>query len=284
MHETDSSSTTGRIKRRNAGALSLVISALSLIYAAGLVPTFEWMRDNVTARVIGFLIHTVLLMFGLGMILLKRRPSSAAKAVLALVATLTAIAANVALIQVTYEIAPITAGWRSEAPKEELNGFGFRGQTITVTHGQRVVLLLGDSQVEALAGSVAQMPETRLEFHLKNLGIDAKAFSLGAAGYGQDQQLFALREYLNRHSADVVALWFTPGNDIFPTHMPRNGPSKPTFRLAGDRLITPELEWGEGRCVGSTRAFQSALRAARRSLGEVSPKTLSKPHDPHRPG
>ena len=248
-----------RVTRKRAGLVCLILSGLILAYSSGLVPTFEWLGTSVTSRIVGFLFHAGFLTVGLALIVLKRRPSCRAKLALSAAATLTAIAFNLTMIQIYVEIAPIAAGWRSTAPEEELNEFGFRGQRLGSNPGQPVVVLLGDSQVEASAGSMAQMPEASLQRCLADLGIDARVCSLGAAGYGQDQQLLALREFFESRSAELVALWFTPGNDIwnnlFPTHMPVNGPPKPTFRLENDRLVTPMLEWG-------SRSFTSPIKAA----------------------
>ncbi len=256
--------------RRRIGAACLVLSGMSLVYSSGLVPTFEWMRNDSTARIVGFLLHAAFLTVGLGVLILKRRPGLCAKLMLSFAATLTALALNIALVQIFVEMAPTTVGWRSEAPEGELNEFGFRGRRPGRSSGASVVVLLGDSQVEAMAGSMAQMPEARLEHHLAESGIVASVCSLGAAGYGQDQQLLALREYFKTHSADVVALWFTPGNDIwnniFPTHIPANGPLKPTFRLREDRLVPPMLEWGGRNFTSPIKAVALLQRSRSRAL------------------
>ena len=95
-------------------------------------------------------------------------------------------------------------------------------------------MLLGDSQVEATALSLEAMPERRLESHLDAPGRTTRVFSLGAGGYGQDQELLALQQYLDTYRADLVVLWQTPGNDVwnnvFSTHMFNRNP-KPTFWL-----------------------------------------------------
>ncbi len=143
------------------------------------------------------------------------------------------------------------SGWRTASilagtiPEEELNQLGFRGQPIHYAEGDFVVVLVGDSQVEARpACALHWMPERRLEAHLRALGVPhAKVFTIGSSGYGQDQQLLALRQYFSRFRADQVLLWETPENDIwnnmFPTHWPANGTPKPTFRLEEGRLVGP---------------------------------------------
>jgi hypothetical protein len=87
------------------------------------------------------------------------------------------------------------------------------------------------------------MPERRLEHHLQTLGKQVRVVTLGAPGWGQDQQWLALQEYFENYRADLVLVWQSPVNDVwnnmFPTHMPRNGRRKPTFWLEGDKLRGP---------------------------------------------
>lgn len=142
---------------------------------------------------------------------------------------------------------PLISGWRAyNTPESEKNQFGYRGQKIEYSAGDHVVVLMGDSQAECRACAFDWMPEKRLQHHL---GGRVKVFSLAAGGYGQDQQLLALAEYLQRFRADLVVLWQTPGNDVwnnvFPTHWPRNGTPKPTFWLEGDALRGPTEGLGQ---------------------------------------
>jgi hypothetical protein len=157
------------------------------------------------------------------------------------------------------------SGWRAiYAAPAEINQLGYRGQKIEYDDDDFVVLLVGDSQVEARACAFDAMPERRLEAHLseareateasmtskKRPKVDAvtsngargrvRVFSIGASGYGQDQELLAVRDYFARFRADLVVLWETPINDlwnnVFPTSFPADGTSKPTFWLAGGAL------------------------------------------------
>lgn len=106
-----------------------------------------------------------------------------------------------------------------------------------------VIVLLGDSFAEALACSYDWMPESRLEHHLRSRGHNVHVVTLGTGGYGQDQELLALREYFELHRADLILHWETPDNDawnnLFPTHWPANGFPKPTFWLEGEELRGP---------------------------------------------
>jgi hypothetical protein len=179
--------------------------------------------------------------------------------------------AVVALFQVFYKPTPVYSGWKtpkSERFRFEKNQLGFRGQPIQYSDNDFVVLLLGDSQVEATACAFDWMPEKRLQDYLGTYVKNIKAFSLGTSGYGQDQQLLMLREYYQQYRADLVLLWETPENDIwnniFPTHMPTNGIPKPTFWLQYGQLKGPHEQLGQElytspvkllRFLGSHRYF-----------------------------
>ena len=91
-----------------------------------------------------------------------------------------------------------------------------------------------------------RMPEVRLQKYLEQLGCsNAKVFSLGCEGYGQDQQLFALQEYFDdkKFRADLVVLWQTPYNDVWENMLPNQwteaSMSKPTFALVDGKLVAP---------------------------------------------
>lgn len=186
-------------------------------------------------------------LFLAGALLLWRRPGRRALGRLALLATVTAIgllaAEGVARLCLRSTLA--VCGWRSRCTALEQNELGFRGHPIRYGQDDCVVVLLGDSLVESYACGYGWMPERRLEAHLRRR-LPSRSFrvvSLGAGGYGQDQQWLALREYGERHRANLVVLWQTFENDVwnnvFPTHMPRNGTPKPTFRLVAGALAGP---------------------------------------------
>jgi hypothetical protein len=176
-----------------------------------------------------------------GAALLLRRPRITAVhlAALALCGLLAGIFGS-GVLQAAYVPAPIASGWKAFAPKREQNDLGYRGRRIA---SDSVVLLLGDSQVEAMAVPFDAMPERRLESYLASSGLKTRVFSLGAGGYGQDQELLALEEYYRKYRADLVLLWETPANDVwnnvFNTHMANRNP-KPTYWLdASGRLKGP---------------------------------------------
>lgn len=174
-----------------------------------------------------------------------------------------AIGLGALAVQVLYRPRPVYAGWRTRAAEQENNELGYRGHPIRYGPDDTVVVLLGDSQVEARACAYDWMPERRLEHHLHALGRPARVVSVGAGGYGQDQELLALREYLARYRADYVVLWLTELNDVwnnaFPTHWPRNGWVKPTFWVENGALCGPDLQMGEP--VGDSSAAVLTLLA-----------------------
>ncbi|MFZ1748075.1 MAG: hypothetical protein WAU17_19360, partial [Nitrospirales bacterium] len=96
-------------------------------------------------------------------------------------------------------------GWEDSAGRKlskyealTTNQFGYRGQNINYDTDDYVVLLVGDSQVEAYAGRAEHMPEQFLQESLASqLHQPVKVFSLASSGWGQDQQLLAIQEYFN---------------------------------------------------------------------------------------
>lgn len=156
------------------------------------------------------------------------------------------------LLRILYDPPVVISGWKcsSSVPVGEKNQLGFRGHPIDIGDSTIVVLLLGDSQVEATHLAWDAMPECLLEAHLEELlGRQVEVASVAAPGYGQDQELFALEYYFERYPADLVALWETPANDLwnntFPTHWPANGWAKPTFWLEGGELRGPSEHMGD---------------------------------------
>lgn len=126
---------------------------------------------------------------------------------------------------------------------------GFRGRRISYSNNDFVILLIGDSQVEGRAYSKELMPENILEQYLNQMDSNKhyRVYSLGSVGWGNDQQLLALREYFLRYRADLVVLWQTFGNDvwnnIFPTHWTHL--YKPTFHLENGELVGPNYKLGD---------------------------------------
>ncbi len=140
----------------------------------------------------------------------------------------------------------VRVGWKYQGNENHVNEIGYRGQSIDYSDDDFVIVLLGDSQVEAEALSPENMPEKILEKCLKDSIPNIKVFSIGSGGQGNDQQMEALEEYFEKHRADAVLQWFTPANDVwnnlFPTHIPQDGQPKPTYRLENGKLAGPFLK------------------------------------------
>jgi hypothetical protein len=156
-----------------------------------------------------------------------------------------------ALLRLLDRARPVVSGWRApqaQALPAEHNQLGFRGVPIEYADDDFVVLLVGDSQVQAEACSYFWLPERRLEYHLSGKKR-ARVFSIGAYGWGQDQQLLAMREYYKTFRADLVIVWLTPGNDLwnntFPTGDIEGRQPKPTYWLESGTLRGPTSLIGE---------------------------------------
>jgi hypothetical protein len=190
---------------------------------------------------------------------------------LVIVSSVLALLAGWLVLELFYQPEPVLSGWKSEFIAAQNNDLGYRGRPIDYAPDDRVVLLLGDSSVEGVGCGFERMPEARLEYHLGLAGRPARVFSVAASGYGQDQQLHGLREYLAKHRADVVVLWLTPSNDIwnnlFPTHWPADGYPKPTYWLEGDRLCGPTNRFDEPLAEPSSKLFLLTRRLHARRFG-----------------
>ncbi|MGJ0505835.1 MAG: hypothetical protein ACR652_01610 [Methylocystis sp.] len=172
------------------------------------------------------------------------------------VTTIVALAGFELFLEHVARIKPVPSGWGwAASPRRllskstgdaEANQLGYRGQPIQYGKDDYVVVLVGDSQVEAASEPLDKMPERLLEAELASrMGRPVKVFSLAASGWGQDQQLQALDRYLKDWRADMVLAWATPGNDFWEnTFADRSatvvaGPIKPTFLVKDDRLDGP---------------------------------------------
>lgn len=242
----------GPPRRKNLAAyLGILFVALGLVLTAAVLERLvlpEGTLVGTSRRAVAWGCCRILLI-GLGTYLLIRRPpvTTVHLCAFALLGALSAILGAL-FLQFVFTPPPILCGWRSFAPVVEQNELGFRGHRIDYSTNDYVVVLLGDSHVEAMALPLASMPEQRLESHLNASGRRVRVFSLGAGGYGQDQQLLALQEYFRKYRADLVLLWQTPGNDVwnnlFKTHMFNRNP-KPTFWLDSGRLLGPSESLGQ---------------------------------------
>lgn len=154
-------------------------------------------------------------------------------------------------------VKPIESGWGwSKSPLRQLqppsaesqvNQLGLRGKNITYNIDDFVIVILGDSQVEAAAVGYDQIPENVLQKKLLDKGVKAKVFSLASSGWGQDQQLVALSKYFKNWRANLILVWATPGNDFWENTFPDRsltkeaGHIKPTY-LYANGLVGPFYE------------------------------------------
>lgn len=127
------------------------------------------------------------------------------------------------------------------------NQLGLRGRPIEYGPDDFVVVLVGDSQVEAGARPAEMMPERVLERVLRDeFGIArARVVSVASAGWGTDQEYVNLQNYFKHYRADLVLLWFTAVNDFWENgfidrSVQRSaGHFKPTFAIDPDGKLVP---------------------------------------------
>lgn len=185
----------------------------------------------------------------------------------------------------------VRVGWRYQGADSEdhLNQLGFRGRRIMYDSTDKVVLLLGDSQVEADGCAFDQMPERYLEQELSRIDPKIKVFSIGAGGYGTDQALLALEAYFKQFRADLVLLWVTPSNDVwnnlFPTHIPKDGLPKPTFWLEKGQLkghkFTPDSLVAQNSPLKLVHLWQRIFANPLRGIDEQwATQTMPPPYQP----
>jgi hypothetical protein len=169
------------------------------------------------------------------------------------------------------ELPTFQIGWSGfyAFQSDSANQMGFRGKTIQPKKdtSERIILFVGDSQVEGDALPFKFMIENLVQKFLQqkdSLHI-YKCYSVGAGGFGQDQEFLALKEYFKKYQADKVVLWFTPENDvwnnIFPTHWPLNANPKPTFWIAHGQLKGPNYQWLENFPDANKPRWRQSARA-----------------------
>ena len=170
-----------------------------------------------------------------------------------------------------------TLGWRWDvsaykSPEnfgdKRVNQLGLRGRPIQYVGSDYVILLVGDSFIEAGVQPFADMPEQILEdaFRQRHATRNVRVFSIAAAGWAQDQELVWLKHYFQGYRADLVVNFFTPVNDYWENSFidrstsPHAGPLKPTYRLAAD---------GKLEFVADPSSPFKILELVRRSLARI---------------
>jgi hypothetical protein len=140
----------------------------------------------------------------------------------------------------------VVSGWRASAGAAPLNQFGWRGQAAqkrSIT--DFVVVLTGASNVECLSCPADETLDVILENALRSYNPKARVVTLGAPGYGQDQEFLALQDFFSRSHADLVINWASPEQDV-PANTFRMGlgpgdnmAPKPTFAWIGNEIRGP---------------------------------------------
>jgi hypothetical protein len=254
-----------RVPRKNfAVHLGCLFAVAGLLVSGSLLEATIFPAGTIvgTGRRAAALLAGRIVLVALGTFLLAVRPriSVVHVSALALAVAFGGLVSAV-LLQVAYVPPPILSGWKAFAPPAEQNQLGYRGRPIAYAPNDYVIVLVGDSQVEAMALAFEAMPERVLESHLDIAGRKARVFSLGAGGYGQDQEMLALQGYFATYRADLVVLWQTPTNDIwnnlFNTHMGGRNP-KPTFWLDGSGGLQGPRE-PLGQSLANSRVVVAAL-------------------------
>ena len=251
---------------RVLGFSALVLALLANPWLLGLIIAPDRRIETTSVRAVILVGEALLLILGL-VLLSNRHRITTRDVALTAGSAIFALAGGVLLLQFFYHMSPIRSGWRSNANRLEENELGFRGHSIHYSPDDFVIVLLGDSNVQANACAYDWMPECRLEEHLKRMGRVVKVFTIGANGYGQDQELMAIEEYFGRYRADSSScsgsiLAMMSGTMSFPRAAPVRGrnppfgwkaiacgalrkPGKSPSGLTGSR---PWLSWSDFGC------------------------------------
>lgn len=201
----------------------------------------------------------------------------------------------------------LEVGWRwDQSPyrgvinqnDHQTNQLGLRGNRIEYSDNDFVVILLGDSQVEAGTQPADKLPEAFLREALQEKSgyRDIKVFSIASAGWGNDQQLLWLKKYFETYRADLVVNWLTPVNDYWENTFidrsvtPVAGKLKPTHRIGSanqlESAMPAGLDWkiknlvalalGQANKGGSYTLEQYYLDTWQKSLPSPVSRTVNK--------
>ncbi|MCO6452542.1 MAG: hypothetical protein J5I90_17310 [Caldilineales bacterium] len=107
------------------------------------------------------------------------------------------------------------------------------------------ILVLGDSFVEATQVELEETFGQQLGDILRERGLQVEVINAGTGGWGNDQELFWLREEGRKYDPDLVVLSIYPRNDFMNNYQPlesaNNGANlKPYFTLVDGELV-PQL-------------------------------------------
>ena len=132
---------------------------------------------------------------------------------------------------------------------------GFRNRSV---RDRFDIAALGDSFTDAMTMAGEASWPARLE---GLLGVPVQNY--GTAGFGPQQELLVLKDYVASHRPRTVVLAFFAGNDIFDAE------AFDAFERSGGAIKRPQQGWRIKDVVSRADSWYvvSALRAARRSLG-----------------
>ena len=136
------------------------------------------------------------------------------------------------------------------------------------------IAALGDSFTDAMTMAGEASWPARLE---GLIGVPVQNY--GTAGFGPQQELLVLKDYVASHRPHTVVLAFFAGNDIFDAE------AFDTFQRSGGTIKRPQQGWRIKDVVSRADSWfvVSAVRAARRSLGRHQGNVAAAAPDPVRP-
>ncbi len=111
--------------------------------------------------------------------------------------------------------------------------------------------MTGGAEVECVECPPGETLDLILERAIQRYNPMARVVTLGARGYGEDQEYLALHEFLSSAHADLVVSWATIAETVpantFRSGQPRPGVFvlKPTFALRGNDIVGPTEEIGK---------------------------------------
>ena len=146
----------------------------------------------------------------------------------------------------------VISGWRATNVTGPLNPFGYLGQPTKPSRiGDFVVVLTGAAAVECIACPPDETLDVMLERALRQYNPDARVVALGSSGYGQDQEYFAVHQFLDTRHADLVIDWASPAEDV-PANTFRLGAASagPVVAETRPSRCAAMIAWGRPRDIG----------------------------------
>jgi len=144
----------------------------------------------------------------------------------------------------------VTSGWRVSAQASPSNQFGWHGQPARPRRqNEFVIVMTGGAAVECLACPPGETLDVMLEHAVRRFNPNVRVVTMGATGYGQDQEYLALHDYFSHDRADLVINWASIADDV-PTNTFRSGPKRP-----GQPALKPTFAWRNNDILGPTEGI-----------------------------